>query len=96
MPVTRYRLKWPDGGEMRCHSPSSIVASHFEAGAAYLLPDFLRRLRVATAAASERVRAKYGFACTAAADQLAAIEAHAARFDAVPAAQVTVIDFETE
>jgi uncharacterized repeat protein (TIGR04042 family) len=41
---------------------------------------------------SERVRAKYGYACSAAMDQLQEIEARAAAFS--PAAQVTVTSFE--
>ena len=42
--------------------------------------------------ASERVRAKFGFACSMALDQLAQIETIAARFD--DAAEVEVLAFE--
>ena len=47
--------------------------------------------------ASERVRAKYGFACSQAMDQLAEIEHIAARFAAAPgepAPEVTVVAFD--
>jgi len=40
------------------------------------------------------VRAKYGFACSQAMDQLAEIEAIALRFGDEPDAQVTVIAFD--
>jgi uncharacterized repeat protein (TIGR04042 family) len=42
--------------------------------------------------ASERVRARYGFACSAALDQLAELEACAAERD--PTALVEVVGFE--
>jgi len=40
----------------------------------------VQRSRVAFAAASERVRARYGFACSAAAGQLAEIEAQSSLY----------------
>lgn len=62
----------------------------FVPGPSYPVADFVDRSRQALGIASERVRAKYGFACTAAAEQLAEIEAVAAGFNAVPEAVVTV------
>ncbi len=41
--------------------------------------------------ASERVRARYGFACSQAMDQLAEIERIAARFAGIADAEVTVV-----
>lgn len=94
MPAMHYRLQWPDRREMHCYSPSLVVRDYFEPGARYALPEFLRRIREATQIASDRVAAKYGFACSRAADQLDAIEAMAAQFAQQPDAQVQVLSFE--
>jgi uncharacterized repeat protein (TIGR04042 family) len=97
MPVTHFRVRWPDDSETRCYSPSSVVRDHLAAGQRYALGDFLERTREALPSASERVRAKYGFACSQAMDQLAEIEHIAARFApsaSGPGAEVTVVAFD--
>lgn len=94
MPEMHFRVRWPDGHEERCYSPSLVIQDYFHAGAAYPLPDFLQRSRAALTIASERVRAKYGFACSAALDQLARIEDRAMRFHASPQAQVEIVAFD--
>jgi uncharacterized repeat protein (TIGR04042 family) len=58
------------------------------------LADFLARSRSALNIASERVRAKYGFACSSAMDQLARIETAAQTFTHLPDARVSVEAFE--
>ncbi|UUX97004.1 MSMEG_0570 family nitrogen starvation response protein [Aquabacterium sp. J223] len=93
MPEMHYRLRWPDDSESLCYSPSLVIKDFFVPGTAYPLPDFLRRVREATHIASERVRAKYGFACSAAAGQLQAIEDQADRFSGRPDARVEVLSF---
>jgi uncharacterized repeat protein (TIGR04042 family) len=52
------------------------------------------RTREALGIASERVRAKLGFACSQAMDQLGEIEQIAVRFSDEPDAQVTVLAFD--
>ena len=93
MPAMHYRLRWPDASESTCYSPSLVIKDHFEIGASYALPEFLQRLRAATQIASDRVAAKFGFACSRAADQLADIEAQAARYADHPAARVQMLAF---
>jgi uncharacterized repeat protein (TIGR04042 family) len=73
-----FSIRWPDGAEMRCYSPSLVVREYLEVGRAYPLPEFLERSRTMLHIGSERVRAKYGFACSAAMDQLASIEERSA------------------
>jgi uncharacterized repeat protein (TIGR04042 family) len=92
MPEMHFRVRWPDGGETRCYSPSLVVREHLHVGARYTVADFVARSRTILTIASERVRAKYGFACSAALDQLAAIEARAA--EAAGDGFVTVVGFE--
>lgn len=92
MPVMHFQVRWPDASESRCYSPSLVVRDFLVPGERYALDDFLRRTREALGIASERVRAKYGFACSQAMDQLAEIERIAARFE--PAAEVAVLAFD--
>jgi uncharacterized repeat protein (TIGR04042 family) len=92
MPEMFFVVRWPDGAEVRCYSPSLVVREHLEEGRTYPLDDFVTRSRVMLGIASERVKAKYGFHCSAAMDQLRAIEARAA--SCMPGASITVIAFE--
>ncbi|HSI57223.1 MAG TPA: MSMEG_0570 family nitrogen starvation response protein [Ideonella sp.] len=94
MPAMHYRLRWPDETEATCYSPSLVIKDFFAPGAAYPLPEFLARIREATHIASERVRAKYGFACSMAHDQLGEIERTAAAFAGQGGAQVQVLSFD--
>lgn len=91
MPVMHFRIRWPDGTEANCYSPSTIVTDFFTPGEHYALDDFVERSRAALRIASERVREKYGYACSAAMDELARIERDALRFAKVPDAAVTVL-----
>ena len=94
MPEMHFQVEWPDGRVDRCYSPSLVVREHLAVGASYPLREFVDRTRTALGIASERVRAKYGYACSAALDQLAAIERTAQGF--APAAQVRVIAFDPQ
>jgi len=94
MPVMHFHVRWPDASETRCYSPSLVVQDFLQPGVRYPLPDFLARTREALDIASERVRAKYGFACSKAMDQLAQIEEIAGRFAHQPDAEVAVLAFD--
>ncbi|CAN5556755.1 MSMEG_0570 family nitrogen starvation response protein [soil metagenome] len=94
MPAMHYQLRWPDDSVTTCYSPSLVIKDYFQPGQAYPLPAFMSSVREATHIASERVRAKFGFACSRADDQLAQIESTAARFRAQPDAQVEVVGFD--
>lgn len=91
MPEVRFRIRWPDGAEEECYSPSTAVSAFFAAGEDYALTDFLARARAALHAASARVEARYGFACSSAMAQLARIDAEAARFASDPKARVACL-----
>lgn len=92
MPAMYFNLRWPDRSETRCYSPSLVIKDYFEPGGSYPLPEFLHRSREALNIASERVRAKYGFACSMAIGQLAAIEQAAERFPAEARVEVTAFE----
>ncbi|MCJ2047341.1 MSMEG_0570 family nitrogen starvation response protein [Methylobacterium sp. J-078] len=92
MPEMRFHVRWPDGRREACYSPSLVIKDYFAPGETYPLDDFVAKARTALTIASERVREKYGFACSSALDQLQRIEA-AARAQA-PDGRVTVEAFE--
>ncbi len=94
MPEMHFHIRWPDGRKEACYSPSLVIKDYFEPGKSYALADFLERSRTALRIASDRVQAKYGFACTSAMAQLARIESTSQAFLATPAAQVAVDSFE--
>ena len=74
MPAVFFTVRLPDGTTKDCYSPSSVVRRYFTAGEELTAAEFVARSRQALTEASERVRAKFGFACTSAAAQLAEIE----------------------
>ena len=94
MPEMHFHLRWPDGRSSACYSPSLVVREHLRVGASYPLPEFLERVGAALHLASERVRAKYGFACSRAMDQLAILQAQAAAYP--PDGRVLVTAFDPE
>lgn len=94
MPELHFTVRWPDGRMQRCYSPSRTVREYLVEGESYALADFVGRSRSALEHAGERVRARYGFACSSAAEQLDAIERSALRFRGLAGAEVTVVGFE--
>ena len=74
MPEVVFTVELPDGSKRECYSPSTVVFNYFQQGEEMPLTEFVNRSRRALTEASERVRARYGFACSSAADQLAQIE----------------------
>jgi len=81
MPEMTFRVRWPDGTEASCYSPSLVVHDHLETGAEYPLADFVRRSTTALGIAGQRVQARYGFECTSARQQRDEILDAAAAFD---------------
>ncbi len=95
MPEMRFRIRWPNGATEACYSPSLVITEFFAPGESYALADFLQRSRSALNIASDRVEAKYGYACSRAMAQLTRIETVAKSFSAAADARVTVEAFET-
>jgi len=74
MPEMHFRVRFPNGTTIDCYSPSYVIEDYLKEGQSYAVPEFLERTRKALNIASERVRERYGFSCSSALDQLAAIE----------------------
>jgi uncharacterized repeat protein (TIGR04042 family) len=96
MPEMRFVIRWPDGKRESCYSPSLVIKDFFREGETYAVPHFLSLSREALGIASDRVKAKYGHACSLALGQLARIEAKAARFANEPGASVVCESFLME
>jgi uncharacterized repeat protein (TIGR04042 family) len=92
MPEMTVTVRWPDGSVQRHYSPSLVMHDHLAAGSGYTVADFARRATDALAEASERVRAKYGFACTSAAASAERIHGLAAAY--APGDRVEVLAME--
>lgn len=67
MPEMTVTVRWPDGRIEECYSPSLVMHDHLESGTSYTVADFAARSTLALGIASDRVREKFGFACTSAA-----------------------------
>ncbi len=80
MPEMTFEVRWPDGRETSYYSPSLVMHDFLEEGARYPVSDFVARTGEALAIASERVRARYGIACTSAMHSRETISAHATGF----------------
>jgi uncharacterized repeat protein (TIGR04042 family) len=93
MPEMRFHIRWPNGEEQSCYSPSLVIKDFFSPGSSYPLAEFLSRSREALSIASDRVKARYGVPCGRALGQLQTLEAAGQRFMADPSAAVIVLAF---
>lgn len=78
MPEMTFTVRWPDGRVEDCYSPSLVVHDHLATGERYTVAEFVERSSTALDVASERVRARYGFACTSSQATRAQIQRSAA------------------
>lgn len=88
MPEMTVSVRWPDGTAADLYSPSLVMHDHLSPGTTYSVEDFVTRSARALAIASERVQARYGFACTSAAATLERIERETAFFAATDLVEV--------
>ena len=91
MPERNFEIQWPDGTTESCYSPSSTIENYLTTGKAYALEEFLSITNTALNEASERVRQKYGFACSSAMDQLNKIQQGAKQHQGNSNANVVVL-----
>jgi uncharacterized repeat protein (TIGR04042 family) len=89
-----FQVQWPDQTQTNCYSPSLVVKDFLKVNETYTVEEFLNLASQALHIASERVREKYGFACSQAMDQLSEIELKAATFAKTPQSKVTVLSFK--
>ena len=88
MPAMHFVVCWPDGSKETCYSPSTAIEKYLLVNHPYALNEFVQVTTRALDEASERVNAKFGYYCSSAQDQSAAIVQKAAQFS--PEQRVTV------
>jgi uncharacterized repeat protein (TIGR04042 family) len=93
MPEIYFQIRWSDGKQDTCYSPSLIVKEYFTPQSEYSLDDFLTRSRTSLQIASDRVLAKYGMPCSLALGQLQQIEATAKTYQDLPDPKVQFLHF---
>ena len=64
MPEVVLELRWPDGEASSFYSPSTVVYEFLKPGDRLSVAELEQKGLAALSEASERVRARYGFACT--------------------------------
>ena len=92
MPSVNFTVKWPNGQQDQFYSPSTIVYEYFQKGQQLQGQDFLNQAETALHAASERVRARYGFACSSAMDTLNRIQNKAQNLALQPTDFIEITD----
>jgi uncharacterized repeat protein (TIGR04042 family) len=88
MPEVLLELEWPDGRRTRLYSPSTVILRHLPPGETLPVATLRSRALLALEEASERVRARYGFACTRTDEERVRLEATLAGY--APDALVTI------
>jgi uncharacterized repeat protein (TIGR04042 family) len=81
MPAVNFYVRWPDGKEERCYSPSTVIYQYFKPGDSMPLSEFMQRAESALTQASERVASRYGYYCSSASDQLGQLQQRVRQFD---------------
>ena len=64
MPEINFQINLPDGKKTSIYSPSTVILEYLKPGDSLKISDFKSLAIKALHEASEKVRAKYGFACT--------------------------------
>ncbi|MDJ0468441.1 MSMEG_0570 family nitrogen starvation response protein [Rhodococcoides fascians] len=82
MPEMSFVVRWPDGREQSCYSPSLVMHDYLSPGQEYPVAEFVQRTSEALTVASDRVLAKFGMRCTSAAQQMEEIDGVSASYQA--------------
>lgn len=81
MPVTYITIEWPNNEKDQIYSPSSVIAEFFNKGEILTVDTFLIQCQKSLSEASERVRQKFGYACTSAEAESYRIKQKCQEFD---------------
>ena len=94
MPAVKFEVLWPDEETCLYYCPSTVIHQYLQEKKVYPLEDFLSRSDQGLLSASERVKEKFGYYCSAASDTLTRIHNKASLLKAKDiAGHVQVIKF---
>ena len=82
MPEVQLNIEWPDGRITRLYSPSTVILNYLRPGEQLPVRQLTGQVREGLRQASERVRARYGFACTRADEEERKLLETAAAYEA--------------
>lgn len=80
MPEVVLELCWPDGESSPFYSPSTVVHNYLRPGERLTIAELEHKGLEALRQASERVRARYGFACTRTDEEASRLRQRLARY----------------
>lgn len=66
MPAVNFNVQWPDGELVQYYSPSTVITQMLEVGKPYSIDGFSALVQASLVEASERVKNKFGYYCSAA------------------------------
>jgi uncharacterized repeat protein (TIGR04042 family) len=89
MPEVVLQLHWPDGLDSTLYSPSTVVLDYLPPGKSFSVAEVERLGLQALHEASERVRARYGFACTRTDEEASKLRQQVARYGSDASVQVS-------
>ena len=89
MPEVRLQLDWPDGQASTLYSPSTVILDYFKSDESLLVSELELRGIEALRAASERVRERYGFACTRTDEEASRLRQWISRYNSDDTVRVT-------
>ena len=91
MPVTYLNIEWPNEETDQVYSPSSVIQDYFTPGNLLPVDKFLQITNEALTEASERVRRKYGYACTSAQEEIRRVSLKCKDYDAINSVKIISI-----
>ena len=91
MPEVLLELRWPDGEASRFYSPSTVVYDFLKPGETLSIAELEQKGLAALREASERVRARYGFACTRTDEEASKLQQRLARYSRTERVEVREI-----
>ena len=94
MPEVLLELHWPDGDASRFYSPSTIVYEFLKPGETLTIAELEQKGLAALRKASERVRARYGFACTRTDEEASKLQQRLARYGRTDRVEVREISHD--
>lgn len=81
MPITYMNIEWPNKKDDQVYSPSSIIKTFFKPQEQLTVKQFKETCTQSLEEASERVRQKFGYACTSAMAEAKRISALCETYD---------------
>ena len=88
MPEVVLELRWPDGEASSFYSPSTVVYEFLKPGDRLSIAELEQKGLAALSEASERVRARYGFACTRTDEEALKLRNRVAKYNSTETVEV--------